>query len=785
MVNRSGRNVTDLAARLAPRGNSDDAPNFVLRDRDVIDQLKREATAATTQHLAGDTMLSDLERRALRDAPPELRRQLLPRQQQQQPQQQPQATRPTAHVERPVPPAPYVQPRQPSAPAASTNNLSANDRLMRTLMDISDRLKRSESERELLWREMESTRRLLDDMKDKASKSERANTQLQATLARRDRLAEELIKKQQEIQTSQKVLASQVEEALNRTQGVEERLQLTDTTSSSLMVKINDLLGDGVKLSRRLDQMTQDKTRLLRKIELVEDTLLQTQETLRAKALVLLTDQSVAARTGLPQEAIPASSINASSLHAGLPPGATMPKGGLFDKADLPQWLQLITRRPIMATTALVAGGLILGWALNGAPLPTITHTAQTQEASKLSDAATQGNKRITAADLQVDETQLLAEMQNAEQKAADSISNAATTDITTRLSPDPDLPDNIKAIENQAFGGSAEAQHDLAAIYTAGHAGVQQNYGRAIEWFTLAARSGVANARYNLGVLYHQGLGTKQDVTKAISYYNAAAFLGHPEALYNLGIAALAGEGMPQSHAASIMYFTRAANLGLVEAAFNLGRMQEDIVSDATDKDAALNAQSTDDAIFWYKLAADNGHDNAKAALNALASRLGLKQDAINARYARAAMTHPEAIKALGSGVTASGANAEPQTAAEAAAQVEKAVPKAAAAVKPGTKTVAKTAPAPAPAIDTVRLPEQSEAETKAQQSVAIISQIQEQLARQGLFKGDADGQLSAETQDAISRYQKQNGLRVTGEPSEDLLVNMLAREFAIDVQQ
>ena len=45
-------------------------------------------------------------------------------------------------------------------------------------------------------------------------------------------------------------------------------------------------------------------------------------------------------------------------------------------------------------------------------------------------------------------------------------------------------LPDVVKNIETQAFAGNAEAQHDLAAIYTAGHGGVNQNFERAAFWF-------------------------------------------------------------------------------------------------------------------------------------------------------------------------------------------------------------------------------------------------------------------------------------------------------------
>src|SRR5690606_34548420 len=44
---------------------------------------------------------------------------------------------------------------------------------------------------------------------------------------------------------------------------------------------------------------------------------------------------------------------------------------------------------------------------------------------------------------------------------------------LSDRIKPDANLPAAIQAIEKKAFEGIPEAQHDLAAIYTAGHGGV------------------------------------------------------------------------------------------------------------------------------------------------------------------------------------------------------------------------------------------------------------------------------------------------------------------------
>ena len=46
--------------------------------------------------------------------------------------------------------------------------------------------------------------------------------------------------------------------------------------------------------------------------------------------------------------------------------------------------------------------------------------------------------------------------------------------------------------------------------------------------------------------------------------------------------------------------------------------------------------------------------------------------------------------------------------------------------------------------------------------------------LARQGYYRGETDGVLSAEMQNAIRRYQSTNGLRQTGDLDSDTLTVM-----------
>jgi len=187
---------------------------------------------------------------------------------------------------------------------------------------------------------------------------------------------------------------------------------------------------------------------------------------------------------------------------------------------------------------------------------------------------------------------------------------------LKSRVSPDKNLTDIAKKIEAQAFDGVPEAQHDLGAIYVAGHGKTPQDLERAIFWFTEASNNEVSNATYNLGVLYHQGVGVEANMARAIELYKKASDTGHAEAQYNLGIANIEGIGVTYSPSRAARYFQQAAEGGIIEAAYNLGLIYEN---------GLLGQPQPDEALSWYKYAADKGSPEAQTALEQLAASLGI----------------------------------------------------------------------------------------------------------------------------------------------------------------
>jgi peptidoglycan hydrolase-like protein with peptidoglycan-binding domain len=65
---------------------------------------------------------------------------------------------------------------------------------------------------------------------------------------------------------------------------------------------------------------------------------------------------------------------------------------------------------------------------------------------------------------------------------------------------------------------------------------------------------------------------------------------------------------------------------------------------------------------------------------------------------------------------------------------------------------------------------------ETAARPRTAVITEIQRELARRGMFDGAPDGMLGPKTDAAIRDFLQLAGLKISGEPSEELLRTIAA---------
>lgn len=697
-----------------------------------------------------------------------------------------------------------------SANASSSVSNTANPvqqlQIVRLLSDLGERLRQSEKEREVLWKELESCRKLIGDLDSKNSASQKSFDSLQEKVSQKDDFIQGLLDKQTELETlvqsQNKVLeASQNEQQVLKGK-LEDKLSNIETAAGSAIVRIEDALVENSKLAKRVEQLGQDKARLVRKLEVMEETLAQTQETLKAKALVLLTDQALAARTNLPQS--PAWTgddtlkVSQPRSPASAERGADVSdRGPLSDIAESIRQQQkasdISNKAFLMALFVLViAAGVLISQinfkSVSFIPTSGTSEKVQVGEesgdvssffpqefksaaedrsviengiesvSSSVSVAPTQEQLMADIAEMasqiepsSVNPTEIVAEeivsepndfdkAINAEDAALEKFqSEAPKGSVETRIKPNAALPKSVKDIENLAFQGDAKAQHDLAAIYTAGHAGVKVNYDLAAKWFSESAHQNIANAQYNLGVLTQQGLGVEKNIGRAIDLYRVAAANNHPEAQYNLAIAYIEGVGTEYNPQIAASYFQRAASGGIVEAAYNLGLLHEN---------GLLGESQPDEAVFWYSMAAGKGSDQAKDALRLLQNQLSMSDADVSRIVERIAQTKPGFLDKEGQ-------PSLPDPSSAALPDIQGST----GSVSEVNQTAADVAAVSSSVTDP-----------------SVVLQIQEQLSRMGYYKGAPDGSASQAMKEAVLTYQKSHGLRQDGVASENLLVQILA---------
>lgn len=688
----------------------------------------------------------------------------------------------------------------------------ASQRLMNMLHELNDRLRKEEGDREKLWEEIDSVRDVLSSLEGRSDQAERVFLNLENKLNRQDNSGLKNLQKWRAlIEDNQRALYAQIKkvraenEALEEGQKnikrvsakLQERVQATETSIGSAFVKIGESEVEQKKLAEKIELARENRLKLLKKMEGLEETLLQTQDTLRAKALVMLTDQSVAKHASA---TVPLDSLNRQETYEEEAPVApwrttrdvpqkktakTKDSASFFDDRH-PFKIEKSKKRSdfikyslasAAVITILVAAGVWISENKSNLSLNLPNIDTSDFFGPSATETATTTTEQVTSTTQTVTETEQAAPVTITETVAPQNKDYAATeqeavarfmerapqTGVTSRIDPDGTLPPLVKEIEKKAFSGSGPAQHDLATIYTAGHAGVKANFEKAAVWFNEAAYNDVANARYNLGVLTQQGLGVTADQERAIELYMAASALGHPEAQYNLGIAYIEGVGVPRDINHAVYYFERAAEKGVTEAAYNLGMLNQ----------RGVNGEAQpDEALFWYKVAADRGNPEAITALNELAAEMGLSMGDVNALYQRLAVLRPGFVEAMSKvDETRKMQELEPKAGGASDTPVSETTQNDQASV---------TAPAPAPQASVVTTPATPPSFAPGSQAV-IVAQIQTQLMEAGLYPGPADGLTGPLTEDAVAAYQRENGLEVTGRPTEDLLAYMLKQELTL----
>jgi TPR repeat protein len=174
------------------------------------------------------------------------------------------------------------------------------------------------------------------------------------------------------------------------------------------------------------------------------------------------------------------------------------------------------------------------------------------------------------------------------------------------------------------AEAGDAEAQYDMGTLYCDGLA-VERNYRQAAEWYSRAAEQGHKGAQFTLGFLAYHGAGrgeedgaVARDPIAAARWLKPAAERDSAMAQYLLASLYRKGEGVPQDEDKALRWALAAAEQGVAgaqyEAALLLGSR-------------AHAWASWVEAYKWFLLAARQGYPGARQNLDILAKRLNLEE--------------------------------------------------------------------------------------------------------------------------------------------------------------
>jgi TPR repeat protein len=154
------------------------------------------------------------------------------------------------------------------------------------------------------------------------------------------------------------------------------------------------------------------------------------------------------------------------------------------------------------------------------------------------------------------------------------------------------------------AEAGQAEAQFDLGLLYAQG-LGVRRDLTVAANWYLKSAEQGNAEAQFALGQMYSRGWGVPRDMDDAIRWIqmaNSPDAEGPPTDWLNVQ-----GYGMPQDSKLAAYWYWQAAENGHPDAQFNLGRLYSSGNGVKRDEEQAAR---------WMSAAAAQGYGPAQANL-------------------------------------------------------------------------------------------------------------------------------------------------------------------------
>ncbi|WP_439273682.1 peptidoglycan-binding protein [Pseudochrobactrum sp. HB0163] len=273
-------------------------------------------------------------------------------------------------------------------------------------------------------------------------------------------------------------------------------------------------------------------------------------------------------------------------------------------------------------------------------------------------------------------------------------------------------------ALRKAAENGDARALYAIGVRYTDG-IGVTSNFTEAAKWYELSAERGFAPAQYRLGNFNEKGLGMPRDIAKAAGFYEQAAKQGNASAMHNLAVLHAMGTDGKADNLAAAKWFFKAAELGIKDSQFNLGILAA--------KGLGM-PQNLEESYKWFALAADAGDADAAEKRDQIAK--SMRPDQLERATKLVRLWKPKPLIEEANNVTIPADWNDEKTVTTASVDMKKAV-----------------------------------------RNIQLI------LQKNGYDTGAADGLMGAKTRHAIAAFQKDNGMKATGEVDQRLVEALLAK--------
>lgn len=168
----------------------------------------------------------------------------------------------------------------------------------------------------------------------------------------------------------------------------------------------------------------------------------------------------------------------------------------------------------------------------------------------------------------------------------------------------DENDPRSLEYFRKAAILKDPEAMINTGAIYANGWAGVKKDDNQAFYWRKSAAEKGDAEGQFRVGISYEDGSGVHQDINQAIHWYKKAIDQQHTGAM--LSLACIYENQGRYSQTYNLIRDAAKANDS--DAQYLMGIIYEE--------GQFSQRKNKNQAIAWYKTAAENGNKDARNRL-------------------------------------------------------------------------------------------------------------------------------------------------------------------------